>query len=78
MLHFVEPFEGWLVRVGPLAVKWGSPYVWSFPLSKGGEFCGFSTAKLTSEAKREAFKAAEELGLKPHWIELGEKGMVFW
>jgi len=76
MPHFAEPFNGWLIRIGPEAFKYRDPYLHSLPISSQGEFAGLSTVPLTVRAAREGIQAARELGLKPFWrrvIRLEEK-----
>lgn len=70
MPSFAEPFKGWLIRIGPEARKYGDPYEWCLPLSTSGEFVGVSTRPLTTAVKREAFRVAKSLGVKPYWKRL--------
>lgn len=59
---FLQPFNGWLVRIGPEAEKYGDAYLWCVPISDRGELTGFSSRRPTASGLKAALHAANTLG----------------
>lgn len=72
MKFFIERFEGWLIRIGPEAEKYGDKYDWCLPVSLFGFIEGVSTKLITAAVARTAIEAVRSLGFAGNrpWVRI--------